>query len=443
MDSGSLDPQMTQPIKSEESPGTQIRCLWIARYIPFPMDGGAQVYSAHLSQSLAKAGAFVRFMGLGSAVAVPGSAAGVEWLPVPGKKRSAAVAGLSALPFAAAIDATKSYRRMLETELQEPWDAIVLDGYGTGWALDRCMAYRDDRRTRRPVLVHVSHNNEEMLWLAMGREARGSALKRLALRRNAIKVGALERRIVRAVDLLTTITDEDRNTLGGALARNRSLCITPGYSGLIVGARRITAATPRRVIIMGSFQWVVKQENLTRFVEIADPIFEKQGIEMDVIGGIPRALLAALKARCRATHFHGFVTDVAPYLDRARIGIVPESIGGGFKLKFLDYIFGRVPVATVSQAVAGLSEDLRLAMLKNDSLAGLVSEIVSNIDRIDELNRMQELAFALGKAQFEWNVRGKRFLQAIAAIREPAADGHRLGSSPQDAHLPSADLAVG
>jgi polysaccharide biosynthesis protein PslH len=434
---------MTQTIKTEGSPGTGIRCLWISRYIPFPMEGGAQVYSANLAQSLAEAGAFVRFMGPGSAAAVPESAAAVEWLAVPGGKRSAAVAALSALPFAAAIDGTKTYRLMLETELQEPWDAIILDGYGTGWALDRCVAYCRDQSTRRPVLVHVSHNNEEMLWLAMGREARGSALKRLALRRNATKVATLERRIVRAVDLLTTITDEDRSTLGAAVARGRSLTITPGYTGPIVSARHITAATPRRVIIMGSFQWVVKQENLTRFVEIADPVFEKQGIEMDVVGDVPKELLAALKARCRATHFHGFVTDVAPFLDRARIGIVPESIGGGFKLKFLDYVFGRVPVATVSQAVAGLSEELRLAMLKNDSLAGLVSEIVSHIDRFDELNRMQERAFAVGKAQFDWNVRGKRFLQAIGAIRERAADGHGFGKSPQDADLPGAGVALG
>jgi glycosyltransferase involved in cell wall biosynthesis len=407
------------------------------------MEGGAQVYSANLSQSLAKAGAFVRFMGLGTAAAVPGSAASVEWLAVPGGKRNAAMATLSALPIAAAIDATKAYRQMLETELQESWDAIVFDGYGTGWALDRCVAYCKDRLTHRPVLVHVSHNNEAMLWLAMGREARGSALKRLALRRNASKVATLERRMVRTVDLLTTITDEDRRTLGAAMVGGRSLSITPGYTGPIVSARRISAATPRRVLIMGSFQWIVKQENLTRFVEIADPVFQKQGIELDVVGDIPKSLLAALKARCRATHFYGFATEVAPYLDRARIGIVPESIGGGFKLKFLDYIFGRVPVATVSQAVAGLPEELRVAMLKNDTLAGLVDDIVAWIDRIDDLNRMQERAFALGSAQFDWNVRGERFLGAIATIRECATDGFGSGGSPQEARIPSSGLAVG
>jgi glycosyltransferase involved in cell wall biosynthesis len=243
--------------------------------------------------------------------------------------------------------------------------------------------------------------------------------------------------------LLTTITDDDRSTLGAAIAQDRSLSITPGYSSQIVSARRISAATPRRVIIMGSFQWVVKQVNLTRFLEIADPIFKKHAIEMDVVGDIPKAFLAAVKARCSATHFHGFVTDVAPYLARARIGIVPESIGGGFKLKFLDYIFGRVPVATVSQAVAGLSEELQLAMLKNDSLGGLVDDIVTHIDRIEELNRLQERAFALGAAQFDWNVRGRRFLLAMAATRQRLADGRESGNGAQDADLPGAELAVG
>jgi hypothetical protein len=161
----------------------RMRCLWIARYIPFPMEGGAQIYSANLSQSLAKAGAFVRFMGFGEAGAVPESATGVEWLAVPGRKRNRVTAALSRLPFVAARDATKAYRLMLETELQEPWDVIVLDGYGAGWALDRCVAYCRARRAHRSILVHVSHNNEEMLWRG-SRDARiGPQTARFAAKR--------------------------------------------------------------------------------------------------------------------------------------------------------------------------------------------------------------------------------------------------------------------
>ena len=275
----------------------------------------------------------------------------------------------------------------------------------------------------------------------MAREARGSVLKRWVLRRNASKVSTLERRIVRNMDLLTAITDEDRRSLSAGAGRIRTLSLTPGYSGSVAGERRITAATPRRVVIVGSFQWIVKQENIARFVGIADPIFKEHGIELDIVGEMPKPLLTALRARCRATHFHGFVTDVAPLLTRARIAIVHESIGGGFKLKLLDYIFARVPIATVSQAVAGLSDDLRRTMLTNTSQAGLVDDIVSHIDRFDELNRMQERAFALGEAQFQWSVRGEQFRQAIFDVRHQRVALH-APRTPPGPGLHDIDLAA-
>jgi hypothetical protein len=118
---------------------------------------------------------------------------------------------------------------------------------------------------------------------------------------------------------------------------------------------------------------------------------------------------------------------------------VPECIGGGFKLKFLDYIFGRLPVATLSQAAAGLSPDLRRTLLTNDTLDGLVRAIVSHMGRFEKLNRMQERAFALARERYRWNTRGDELKQAIAEVQQQAArtsaDGDRLPA-------PRVDLAV-
>jgi hypothetical protein len=197
------------------------------------------------------------------------------------------------------------------------------------------------------------------------------------------------------------------------------------------------------VIIMGSFQWVVKQENLVRFVETADPIFKQHGIELDVVGDVPQPLVATLSARCLATHFHGFASDVAPFLTNARIAIVPESIGGGFKLKFLDYIFGRVPVATVSQAVAGLPAELQRTMLSNNDLTELILNIVSHIDRFDELNRMQERAFTIGNSLFDWSDRGERFRRAVDDVRQQVTAVHTLRNTTAGAAARNADLIVG
>ncbi len=404
-----------EAIHNAEPEQAALRCLWIARYIPYPMDAGAKVYSALLAQSLAQAGVSVRLMGFGSLQHVP-AATPVEHVSVPSEQRSQLLALLSRLPIAAAIDATRTYQQLLAQQLSEAWDVIVLDGYGSGWALQRCLEYARQHAPRRCVLVHVSHNHEEVLWQSMARDAQVSLPRRWALWQNYRKVRALERRLTRSVDLLSVITSEDAATLGAQLPVQRVLTLTPGYEGCSAQQRRIGPQTPRRVLLVGSFRWVMKQENLTRFLERADPAFNEHGIELDVVGDVPEELLAKLQPRCKATHFHGFVPDVAPYMARARLAVVPEVIGGGFKLKFLDYFFGRVPVVTLSAAAAGLPQVLRGAIFSCADLSSMVATIVSHIDRLELLNDQQERAWSASSALFRWRDRGVQLRQAIVQV---------------------------
>jgi glycosyltransferase involved in cell wall biosynthesis len=146
-------------------------------------------------------------------------------------------------------------------------------------------------------------------------------------------------------------------------------------------------------------------------------MFRDNGIVLDVVGDVPEELLAVLRPRCQATQFHGFVDEIAPPLSKARIAVVPELIGGGFKLKFLDYIFARVPVATLSQAAAGLAPQLRRQMICSDDLQSLAAAIVANIDAIDALNDLQRRAFEAGQALFRWEDRGQQLRQAIVNLQ--------------------------
>lgn len=393
-----------------------MKVLWIARYMPYPLDAGAKVYSAKLAESLAAAGATVRFLGFGS----PGSAprgCGVDYVSVGSSQRSQVAAILSRLPLAAAIDATAEYDSLLDEQLRAEWDAIVFDGYGSGWALSRCLAYVRDQAPRRTALVHVSHNHEAAVWRSMAREARGSVLRRAVLWQNSLKVRALERKLVANVDVLSAISEEDLAALRTSLPPERTAVLTPGYAGGMVLERFIGEWTPRRVVIVGSFRWVMKQENLARFVECADPVFRRHGIQLDIVGDVPDELLAELRPKCQATVFHGFVDDMAPLLAQARIAVVPELIGGGFKLKFLDYFFARVPVATLSAAAAGLPDPLRPALIADESLTGLVDAIVANVDALGRLNELQDRAFHLARTLFRWEDRGVRLKHAIAHLQ--------------------------
>jgi polysaccharide biosynthesis protein PslH len=399
----------------------RLRCLWIGRYIPHPMNEGAKVYSAKLAGSLAQSGMFVRFLGFGDTSAAPASPA-LQWLSVPGA-RARDVQGLfHSLPLAAAVDATKPFVTLLERQLRERWDAIVFDSYATGWALDRCKQYRA-ASGNRTLLVHVSHNDETAVWQSMAQHMNGAALRRWLVRRNATKVQQLQRRLVASADLCTTITDEDAQAMGTLAEGTPQLTLTPGYDGPVSPPRLISTDTPRRVAIVGSFGWVVKRENLTRFVDHADPIFARSGIELVVAGEMPAELRRTLQAQCRATRFEGFVSDLASLFSQTRLAIVPELIGGGFKLKLLDYLFARVPVATMTAAAAGLPSNLRAYLLTADSIESLTDSILNNIDDVDGLNRRQSAAFAHADTLFRWPDRGTQLHDKILELRAQRLSG--------------------
>ncbi len=96
---------------------------------------------------------------------------------------------------------------------------------------------------------------------------------------------------------------------------------------------------------------------------------------------------------------------------------MPEVIGGGFKLKYLDYLFARVPIATIGEAAAGLPQAIRDNMLACDDLPRLVDAIIENIDRTDHLNVMQAQAFEAAHALFDWKDRGVALRKATEALQ--------------------------
>ena len=418
-------PKTTVPVVrtpvAPDVPGTgrKSRCLWIARELPFPLNSGDRVYSAGLATALAGTGVEVVFAAQCEDLAALRLPEGspVRWHPVEGRPHHPVkVALVSPLPLAAGIRATPAFRAGLRTLLAEGFDAVVLDQLGSGWALDVLATQPGPR----PVVLYLAHNHERTVWSSMAQANRQSLPRRIAIQRNADKVARLEARLLRSVDRVFAITDADARAFEADGAPRPVTVLTPGYSGPAHPPRRITAATPRRIVMVGSYAWVIKEENLRQFLAIADARFHAAGIHFDLVGMMPPAFAAELKPRLKATTLHGYVADLTPLFDRARMAIVPEMIGGGFKLKLLDYLFAGLPIATVAPAAAGLSRRLRRSMMLADDLPRLVDRIVASIDDTDRLDALQRQARALAEGNFRWEERGQRLratIESLVALR--------------------------
>ncbi len=403
------------------------RGLWITRELPFPMDAGDRIYTARLLRAVADAGADLTVTGFApqstadSTPTVPADWP-VQWLTVSGQRHGLLRALCSTMPLVAAIHATASYRRLLAKLAQQHWDFVVFDQYGTGFALPY---FQRLPKGKRPVMIHTAMDHEVSVYASLVREFRGSLPRRFGLWQNWIKTRAFERHLARNVDIISSITEEDAALFAKDAPHTQSVVLKPGYDGVVSTREQMPETLPRHVVMVGSYQWVAKQENLRRFVAVADAPFAAAGITLHVIGSMPDALRDELTKTSRATVLHGFVNDIAPHFANARLAAVPEEIGGGFKLKFLDYIFNRVPVATLTHAAAGLPTDIRAAMVCSTDVEALVRDIVATIGDTNRLNAMQRDALAAARARFRWEDRGTALLNAVAALRaqEPVA-GH-------------------
>jgi glycosyltransferase involved in cell wall biosynthesis len=388
------------------------------------------VYTARLSQAFVAAGASVTFMGLASSVPPslrPAEAfeRQIEWSIVPGRPNPTVLALASPLPLVAARFGTRDYAQHLRTMLRaRDFDAVILDQYAMAWAIDHIA--RSGRNGARPVIAYLAHNFETEVSADIARNFRGNPFRKAALHANAWKTANAEHSLASAADVIVTLTAEDAQSLAPLSPSSAKLVLPPGYDRPRAANRQIVQATPRRVAIVSAYWWTPKQMNLSAFLEAADPILQDADVGIDVVGEGPDSFRKAWEGKVHATRFHGFVDNLGEFLAMRRMGLVVEQTGGGFKLKTLEYIFNRVPIAAITGSMAGLPLTPGLDYLSFASMRDLAQGVAAVIDDIERLNSLQQAAYEKCEGGFDWSDRGRTLFDAIQQAvnrQRPAAQG--------------------
>lgn len=398
-----------------------MKVLWLTRKFPRPANSGELIYSDGLIRSFAATGAGLVVIahdndevpvGDGSSASRHIDEDGVEWRL--GSPRLGSRLGSLVTPFPA-----DSWRlrnggpaAALEAALAgENWDAVVIDHAALGWALGPLR-----RRAGGPRLVYLSHNHEARVRREVARQSDAALPQRLALRIDAEKYARQEEALCREVDLVTAITETEVAAYREGFPQQRYLCLTPGYTGPRLEDREIGPDRPRRVIMSGSFEWIAKRLNLERFLEQAAAPLAAAGIGLQIVGKTEEGFRQTMQQRFPGVDFVGRVAEMTPYLLDARLGLIIEEFGGGFKLKTLEYLFHGLPLAGLRHAVDGLPLRAPEHLLLEENIPALIDAIAAVIDDFPRLNAMRTNAAALCAGAFRWEDRGLALREAIEAI---------------------------
>jgi polysaccharide biosynthesis protein PslH len=386
--------------------------LWLTLADPEPANNGQFLYSSGLIRAVAAAEPQIELHVLG--LNRPGQGAGrkipfeanVTLQLTSDAPRSRWASRLGLWPQVTMRSKTRAMEKALVALLARRWDAIVFDSISVGWALP---LIRRQRRARAK-LVYVSHNRETYIAMLLARDET-HPVRRAAKIVDAWKVRWLERAICRHAALVTANTPEDARKFRNGVA-TRVEFVPPGYSGHRRETRRITEATPRRALIVGSFDWIAKRRDLERFLAAADASFAAAGIELLVVGSADPAYLAELRPSLNATRLIGPVMDITPFFDNARLAVLIDCFGG-FKLKTLDYVFNRTPMLGIAGGVPGVPLEHGNGILLFPDHRSLAEGVVRTIDDVGRLNQLQDDAWRACEGRFDWPTIGTRLWTAI------------------------------
>jgi glycosyltransferase involved in cell wall biosynthesis len=389
------------------------RWLWITPEIAGNLTTGALKYSSELARAVAASGIEVTMVGVirpaeGRISALP-PADRLCYESVDASFRPPWRSLGSTLPnqsFACSVPAVRSrVQQLLE---QDEWNVVVIDGLQAAWVTPLL-----EQRPRNARIVYLAHNHESSMRRGVADTFSWTNPRKAVLELEARKTRRLERRTACLADVVSSITADDRSRFEADAPSVAHVVVSPGWSSATPVHPVPARNRPRRAGILGSFDWHVKQESLRRFLRAADPIFHEAGVELHVAGNMPTEFRCELEPDLRATNLLGWVDDAAEFLRQCRIGVVSESLGGGFKLKALDYVFNSVTLACLADNTAGLPLVAGENVITANTEHELAERIVDLIDDGDLLDRYAASALDRCKEQFSWAAAARRLTDAV------------------------------
>lgn len=390
---------------------TMARILYLTKVFPYPPAvSGDAVYSRGIISALKKHCMLTVLCADSGSFEEPSD--DIAWNITSPPRGGRAGSVLSQLPLIAWKGATPDFRSVLRRLLKDQWDGIVLDNIGLAHALPDVLAYRSSHP--RTILTYVSHEHEYDVRRSKYRNYKLSALKGALAKADLRKVRVSETALIRHCDVVTVINLADLEPFRILSPAQKYHVLLPGYDGAIVASRRIDLNTPRRILLLGGRRAEQKRQILLDFMAIAYDRLIASGIDIAIAGDMDDTLRQTLAKQYPKAQVFGFVDDLEPLVRSARMGVIADTMGGGFKLRLLSHVFQRLPIVGLCDAIDGLPTPEGRGYVGAPDLPSLANLVMHLIDDTDRLTSIQDAAFEDCSAAFSWDARGIALLAAIA-----------------------------
>jgi glycosyltransferase involved in cell wall biosynthesis/GT2 family glycosyltransferase len=395
-------------------PDARLKVLMVTPYSPYPpIHGGAVRMLALLEHMQATADVTVLSYGDTAAELDPRS---IEALrrrcheAVVIERDTGAVGGLLA---------PAKTRGFWSTAMSETLEYFLdRDDYDVLQAEYTHMAHLLPPPARGLLRVLVEH---DVSYVSMARAANGAGgAARLAARFDWMRMLRYEIAAVAGADLVLTMSETDRATLGRLTPVDHVVPIPNG-----VDCERFALATegrePCSLLFVGFFRHEPNVEAVRYFCREVLPVVRARypDVQFRIVGAYPPAIVRQL-ATAPGVEVTGRVDDIGAYYRRSTLFIAPVLQGSGTRLKILEAMASGCPVVSTTIGAEGLDVVDGEHVLIADTAATMADAIDRGLGDAAARTALAARARALVVERYDWASIAGRLMAAYrtAAARE-------------------------
>ena len=227
-------------------------------------------------------------------------------------------------------------------------DTLVIDHFRNAWILLFCFLFKAKK------VILVTHNIENQI--AKECYLNKNIYVRVFYYFEYLKIRFWENIIFKYVSSITTITEEDAVNIKQHV--DKITVIKPYYACRNIN-ENITLNEGMKCLIVGSFNWKIKQENLMALLNEFHVSDRPKNFEILIAGTMPDFLSKLIISSFEFVTLRLNYSSLDDLVNISRLAIAPDQVGGGFKLKILDYFYLGLPVFGLKGSMNGISSSAK------------------------------------------------------------------------------------
>lgn len=271
----------------------------------------------------------------------------------------------------------------------------------------------------------IEEHNALSRWMYERYRAQTAAVQRVRCWASWRKARRFEAQLYRQFDLVTVVSEQDRQALQSVLGRDAGrLAVVPNGTDTQRNRPNLAQPVPDHLVFNGALSYAANFDAMRWFLAQIFPIIQRHrpAATLSITGSTAGVDLGSLPLG-NGVRLTGFVDDIRPVVAGATACIAPIREGGGSRLKILEAMALGTPVVATTKAAEGLDVTPGEHLLVADKPEDFARCTVTLLSDADLRRRLAAQGRRLVEARYDWTTIGSHFEEMVLQTTRPTTAG--------------------